>query len=69
MDLVPLVNDMNAEYLTIHEVQDILRISKNTAYDLCKSGAFPVLKIGPNYRVKKKEFEKWCERQIYRETR
>lgn len=66
MDLVPRVYDMY-DYLTVQEIQKILRIGKNTAYDLCKSGEFPVLKIGNAYRVNRVEFEKWCEHSTYKE--
>lgn len=53
------------EFLTIEEVQKILRIGKNQAYDLCKSGDFPVLKIRHAYRIPKDEFQKWLDKQTY----
>lgn len=52
------------EFLTIEEVQQILRIGKNSAYDLCKREDFPCVKIGRSYRVPKKEFEEWLSKQM-----
>jgi len=51
------------EFLTIEEVQQILRIGKNSAYDLCKREDFPCVKIGRSYRVPKKDFEEWLSKQ------
>ena len=48
---------------TVDEVQDILNISKTSAYILVKSGAFHTVKIGGSYRVSKKSFDAWLEGQ------
>ena len=48
---------------TVKEVQDILKISKNTAYELIKSGAFPVLRIGRTYRISAEGFDAWLKQQ------
>ena len=36
---------------TVDEVQDILGVSKTSAYNLVKSGAFHCVKVGGQYRV------------------
>jgi excisionase family DNA binding protein len=65
VDLVQQVNDM--EFLTVEDIQKILRVGKNQAYKLCQRGDFPVMKLGTHYRIPIAEFEKWCERQSYKE--
>lgn len=47
----------------ISEIQEILRISKNTAYLLAKDAPFPVIKIGSTYRIPKDGFDKWLVEQ------
>ena len=47
------------ENLTVKEVQDMLRISQVTAYNLIHSGSFPVIKIGRSYRIPKEPFSLW----------
>ena len=49
---------------TTKEVQDMLGISKNTAYNFVKDAykagkPFKVVKAGSNYRVLKKSFDDW----------
>lgn len=55
------------EFLTIEEVQHILKIGKNQAYALTKRDDFPSLKVGRQHRIPMDEFKKWCERQAYKE--
>lgn len=44
---------------TVKDIQDILKISKTSAYALVKSNAFPVKHIGYSIRISKEAFEKW----------
>lgn len=44
---------------TVSEVQKLLDIGKNQAYNLVKSGVFPVRTIGKKMVVSKVGFEKW----------
>lgn len=58
------VIDIESEILTIEEVQTLLNIGKNTAYDLVKKAykekmPFPVIKIGRVYRVPREKFMIW----------
>lgn len=52
----------NKRVYTVEEIQDILGISKNTAYALVKSDAFHAVKIGGQYRVSKKSFDEWLDK-------
>ena len=49
------------ETLTVKEIQEILKIGTNSAYNLIHSKAFPVIKIGQSYRVPKGPFFAWME--------
>lgn len=62
MDLVLRVNDM--EFMTIKEVQDTLKISRTTAYDLLHQKDFPSMKINNTYRIPKDSFEEWCKKNM-----
>ena len=49
------------ETLTVKEIQDILKIGTNSAYNLIHSKPFPVIKIGQSYRIPKGPFYAWME--------
>ena len=46
---------------TVDEIVDILGISKTTAYQLVKSGAFRIVRAGGQIRISKKSFDKWLD--------
>lgn len=47
------------ETLTIREVQTILKIGTNSAYNLIHSKSFPVIQIGHSYRIPREPFYAW----------
>lgn len=47
--------------LTVKEVQQILKIGTNSAYNLIHSKAFPVIRIGQSYRIPKASFYAWMK--------
>ena len=49
---------------TVDEIQDILSISKPSAYNLVKSGLFRYVRIGGSIRVSKKSFDEWLDQQL-----
>ncbi len=49
------------EILTVKEVQEILKVGTNAAYNLIHSKAFPVIKIGQCYRIPAAPFYAWLE--------
>lgn len=53
--------------LTVEDVQNILRISRNTAYKLFKTDGFPSIKIGKAYRVDRDEFKNWIKKYTGKE--
>lgn len=49
---------------TVEEIQNILCISRTTAYGLVKKGLFHCVKIGGNIRISKKSFDEWLDNQL-----
>ena len=52
---------VGVDTLTVKEVQQILKIGTNSAYNLIHSKAFPVIRIGQSYRIPKASFYAWLE--------
>lgn len=44
---------------TVNEIRSILGISRTAAYDLVKQGCFHCIRVGRNYRISKKSFDRW----------
>lgn len=53
--------DGDAMYLTIKDLQDKLKIGKNTAYDLIRVPGFPVIKIGRKYLIPENKLDEYLE--------
>ena len=49
---------------TVDEIQDILGISRTSAYNLVKKKAFHSVRIGGSIRISKKSFDEWLDQQI-----
>lgn len=49
---------------TVSEIQEILSISRPTAYELVKKGHFRVIRVGGHIRISKKSFDEWLDSQI-----
>lgn len=56
------MTDIIPEVYTVAEIQKILKVSKNVAYDLIKEDLFPVIKIKSLYRIPKKGFHEWLNK-------
>ena len=48
---------------TVDEIQDILGIGRNSAYNLVKLDLFHSVRIGGNIRISKKSFDEWLDKQ------
>ncbi len=48
---------------TVDEIQDILGISRTTAYNLVKTKAFHSVRVGGHIRISKKSFDEWLDKQ------
>lgn len=50
---------------TVEELQNILGVSRPTVYSLLKKNEFRWLQIGGGkYRISKKSFDEWLDRQL-----
>ncbi len=49
----------NSVAYTVKEIQEMLNISRSSAYFLVSDPPFPVLKIGKSIRVSKEVFDNW----------
>lgn len=56
-----MLNKYN-DILTVEELCEVLRIGKNTAYKLLKSGEIKSVKIGKIYKIPKKSVRKYLEK-------
>ncbi|MCL6507835.1 MAG: helix-turn-helix domain-containing protein [Bryobacteraceae bacterium] len=48
--------------LTLEEVADYLRLSKDTVYRLANTGKLPASKVGNQWRFRKEDVDQWLER-------
>lgn len=51
----------NKRTYTVNEIQDILGISRPTAYALVKRNLFRSIRIGGQIRISKKSFDEWLD--------
>ena len=49
---------------TVDEIQDILGISRSSAYILVKKEYFRCVRIGGSIRISKKSFDEWLDQQL-----
>ncbi|MBO5569578.1 helix-turn-helix domain-containing protein [Porcincola intestinalis] len=69
MNREPIVTAASgAEYgkrtYTVDEIQDILDISRSSAYNLVKKNLFRSVRIGGHIRVSKRSFDEWLDTQL-----
>lgn len=58
---------MLPEFLTVKEVQHILKLGKDKTYKLVHTSGFPSIIVGGSIRVPKDAFEKWIKQYTYSE--
>jgi len=52
----------NKEFMTAQELADILKVNIMTIYRYIKAGKITAYKIGKEFRIEKKEFEKFLDK-------
>ena len=52
----PLFEDL---LLTVDEVAQVMRVSNMTVYRLIKSGQMAAIRVGKNYRIRRRDVEKY----------
>jgi excisionase family DNA binding protein len=52
--------------LTVGEVAQVMRVSNMTVYRLIKSGQLSAIRVGKNYRIRRKDVERYLnERAVH----
>ena len=46
-------------YLTVKELQELLKIGRTATYHLIHMPGFPIIKIGNTYRIRKEDLDKY----------
>jgi len=57
-------NTIQSAVYTVAEIQEILKISRRSAYELVKQNLFPVIKIKTSIRIPKKGFNEWLNKTV-----
>jgi len=53
------------QWLSLKDVQQLLRIGRTKAYGLVTTGELPAVRIGRCIRVNRRELDEWLHRQRY----
>ena len=62
------VRDFDEQLLTVAEVAQIMRVSNMTVYRLIKAGQLAAIRVGKNYRIRRRDVERYLtERAVYTE--
>ena len=54
---------MTDEFLTMKDVETLLKIGEKTAYTMAKRGELPGFKVGGQWRFKRADIDRWIEKQ------
>ena len=60
---------MDEGFLTTEEVLDYLQVNLRTVYRLIKAGKIPAVRVGRQWRFRKRDIDAWLESQRPRATR
>ena len=55
--------------LRVKDIQNIIGCSLPKAYAIIKQSGFPSIRIGKNYYTSEIEFQKWVNRNLYKEIK
>ncbi len=59
----PLFEDL---LLTVDEVAQVMRVSNMTVYRLIKSGQMAAIRVGKNYRIRRRDVERYLSDRAVR---
>jgi len=51
------------QMLTLKEAREMLKVSRNTMYNLIQQGAIPARKVGSSWRIVRHKLEDWMNQQ------
>ncbi len=58
--------DFEEPLLTVGEVADVMRVSNMTVYRLIKSGQLAAIRVGKNYRIRRRDISRYLEERAVR---
>jgi excisionase family DNA binding protein len=61
-----MANRFDEPLLTVGEVAQIMRVSNMTVYRLIKSGQLAAIRVGKNYRLRRKDVERYLSERAVR---
>lgn len=64
MSMAGQITDVDKRVYTVDEIQDILGISRPTAYNLVKKNVFRSIRVGGHIRVSRRSFDEWLDTQM-----
>jgi excisionase family DNA binding protein len=53
--------DFEEPLLTVGEVAEVMRVSNMTVYRLIKSGQLAAIRVGKNYRIRRRDVSRYLE--------
>src|SRR6476661_6725228 len=59
---------MDESFLTTEEVLEYLQVNLRTVYRLIKAGKIPAVRVGPQWRFRKRDIDAWLETQRTRQV-
>jgi excisionase family DNA binding protein len=57
-----VTGDVMVDFLTTHDVQDLLQVDRTTIYRMVESGRLPAIRVGKQWRFSRAAIEQWLER-------
>ncbi len=57
--------NIQREYLTVAELQEVLGIGSTKAYQLLQSGEIPAVRVGRALRVCRRDLDEWAQQNQY----
>ena len=51
------------ELLSVYDITAYLRVNRATVQKWCREGRLPAVKIGRDYRIRRRDLEAWYEAQ------
>ena len=54
-----MARDFEEPLLTVGEVAQVMRVSNMTVYRLIKSGQLAAIRVGKNYRIRRKDVQRY----------
>jgi len=68
-EAVPLNLPTDDSFLTTEEVLEYLNVNLRTVYRLIKAGSIPAIRVGRQWRFRKRDLDKWLDSQRLGDTK